>query len=321
MPQERADDARAADLFGVLVTFRRPADLEDHLARLRRQSRRFAHLVVVDNAAEQQAERLVRGHVQAGGGPVTYLASPDNSGAAGGIAQGLRAVLPLMSDQDWVVLLDDDNPPRSDETMEQLFAFALREASDPRVAAVGLTGARFDWRRGRLSRLADGDLHGTIDVDYVGGNQFPMLRAGAVRDVGVYRGELFWGLDDLDFGLRLRSRGYRVLVDGELVRWARREHGRLGLDRAPASALMTRSGWRQYYTLRNLIDILRRHDRSVLAARVACTRGFGKGVVHSVRHPRQARSTLDMTWRAVREGWSGDLGRTVEPDSTTTSSP
>jgi rhamnopyranosyl-N-acetylglucosaminyl-diphospho-decaprenol beta-1,3/1,4-galactofuranosyltransferase len=147
-----------------------------------------------------------------------------------------------------------------------------------------------------------------------------MLRVRAVRDVGVFRGELFWGLDDLDYGLRLRGCGYRVLVSGELVRWARREHGRLGLAQPTASATMTRSGWRQYYTLRNLVDILRRNDRSALAARVAVTRGLGKGLVHGARHPREARSTMGMTWRAVRDGWRGELGRSIEPDGTAVAS-
>jgi GT2 family glycosyltransferase len=247
---------------------------------------------------------------------VVYVASPDNSGAAGGIAQGLRCVLDLASADDWVVLLDDDNPPQSDELFERLFTFALSEAGDPRVAAVGLTGARFDWRRGRLTRLADAALHGTLDVDYVGGNQFPMLRVGAVRDVGVFRGELFWGLDDLDFGLRLRRSGYRVLLSGELAHWARSFHGRLGIAQSSPSASMTRTTWRQYYTLRNLVDILRTNGRSLLAARVAMTRGVGKGIVHGARHPRDARPTMSLTWRAIRDGWRGRLGRSVEPDAT-----
>lgn len=298
-------------LFGVLVTYRRPDDLEMHLASLRTQSRTLDRLTVVDNAPDASNERLVATFAE--NVPARYLPSTHNSGAAGGIAQGLRATLPLAADRDWVVLLDDDNPPRADDVLERLFDFAQREQSDVRVGAVGLTGSRFDWNRARLLRLRDDDLDGTLDVDFIGGNQFPMLRVGAVRDVGVFRDELFWGLDDLDFGLRLRRRGYRVLVSGELVRWARAFHGRLGLAQSKAGVSMDRIAWRQYYTLRNLIDILRRNGHPWLAARVAATRGLGKAMVHAARAPRTGVVNLRLTTRAIADGWRGHLGCTVEP--------
>jgi rhamnopyranosyl-N-acetylglucosaminyl-diphospho-decaprenol beta-1,3/1,4-galactofuranosyltransferase len=299
-------------LFGVLVTYRRPRDLEEHLTILRKQTRAIEHLYVVDNAPDSRNRELVatyRAHA-----PVTYVASPENSGAAGGIAQGLRACLPSTEDGDWIVLLDDDNPPTSDDVLARLFHFATAHAR-PDVGAVGLTGARFDWRRGRLMRLDDDELDGTIDVDFIGGNQFPTLRAGAVRDVGVYRDELFWGLDDLDYGLRLRAGGYRVLVSGELVRWARQQHGRLGLGRPGPSIASSRVAWRQYYTMRNLIDILRRRGRPGLAARVALTRGVAKGLVNAAGNPKTAVTTMRLSTRAVADGWSGRLGRTLDPSA------
>jgi glycosyltransferase involved in cell wall biosynthesis len=297
-------------LFGVLVTYRRPTDLEEHLTILRKQTRALDHLYVVDNAPDARNRALVDAYREHA--PVTYVASADNSGAAGGLAQGLRACLPATSAFDWVVLLDDDNPPTADDVLERLFDFAVEHAASD-LGAVGLTGARFDWRRARLVRLDDDELHGPIDVDFVGGNQFPMLRSGAVRDIGVYRDELFWGLDDLDYGLRLRADGYRVLVSGELVHWAREQHGRLGLGRQGPSTAMSRVPWRQYYTLRNLIDIMRRSGHDGLAARVALTRGVGKGVVHAARAPRQAGPTLRLTSRAIGDGWKGRLGRTIDP--------
>jgi rhamnopyranosyl-N-acetylglucosaminyl-diphospho-decaprenol beta-1,3/1,4-galactofuranosyltransferase len=304
-------DSTSPRLFGVLVTYRRPHDLEEHLTSLRKQSRALDQLIVVDNDPDPANERQVdsyRAHA-----PATYVPSACNTGAAGGIAQGLRAALRIADERDWVVLLDDDNPPSSDDLLERLFALAGDTQDDARIGGVGLTGARFDWRRARLTRFADEELDGTLDVDFVGGNQFPMLRVAAVRDVGVYRGELFWGLDDLDFGLRLRANGYRLLVSGELFRWARALHGRLGLGDT-TSVLASRIAWRQYYTLRNLIDILRINGHPWLAFRVALVRGVVKSLAQFMMPTRHA--DLRLAARAVADGWRGNLGRTVEPATT-----
>jgi glycosyltransferase involved in cell wall biosynthesis len=302
-------------LYGVLVTFRRPDELKNHLACLERQTTPIDHLFVVDNAPDPANRAMVDEH-DAAGHRSTYVASPDNSGAAGGIAQGLRAALHHASDDDWIVLLDDDNPPRVDDLFERLVAITVEVADDRRVAAVGVTGARFDWSGARLRRPSDGELSGLLDVDFIGGGQFPLLRARVLRDVGVFRDDLFWGLDDLDFGLRARRAGYRLVLSGELTHWAREFHGRLGVGATNASASMSQPPWRRYYTLRNLIDILRRHDRSLLAARVAATRGFGKATLHMVRHPRSGWPLFRLTARAVRDGWQGRLGRRVEPGGT-----
>jgi GT2 family glycosyltransferase len=298
-------------LLGVLVTYRRPGDLQRHLDVLRKQSRRVAHLVVLDNAPDATNAAIVAGYGEHA--PAIYVASAGNAGAAGGIAQGLRATLTHARDDDWIVLLDDDNPPRSDDTLEQLWSFVRANATDPTVGAIGLTGSRFDRRCGRFVRLRDDELDGALEVDFVGGNQFPMLRVATVRDVGVFRGELFWGLDDLDYGLRMRAAGYRVLVSGELVRWAREFHGRLGLEQAGAAVGTSRRPWRQYYTLRNLIDILRRNELDGVALRVIATRGLGKATVNMLRHPRRDREVWRLSLRAVRDGWRGTLGRTLDP--------
>lgn len=298
-------------LLGVLVTFRRPDDLQRHLDVLRKQSLRVEHLVVVDNAPDARNEAIVAGYGEHA--PATYVASADNAGAAGGIARGLRAALTRSHDDDWIVLLDDDNPPRADDTLERLWSFARANFADATVGAVGLTGSRFDRRRGRFVRLRDDELDGALDVDFIGGNQFPMLRVATVRDVGVFRGALFWGLDDLDYGLRMRSAGYRVLVSGELVRWAREFHGRLGLEQPGAAVGTSRRPWRQYYTLRNLVDILRRNGLHGVALRVMATRGVGKSTANLLRHPSRDRGVWRLSLRAVRDGWRGALGRTIDP--------
>jgi GT2 family glycosyltransferase len=308
-------------LWGVLVTYRRPDDLRRHLEVLATQTRPPDHLVLVDNAPCEESEHLLEGY-RAAGLAATYLPSPENLGAAGGIAAGMREVLSRADDEDWLVSLDDDNPPRRDDLLARLTELAVRlHRRDPAVAGTGVTGARFDWRRARLRPFDDGELVGDLAVDYVGGNQFPTLLVGALRRVGTFRADLFWGLDDLEFGLRLRRAGYRLVVAGELARWAREYHGRVGRPHGRVSAQGRLVPWRRYYTLRNLVFVLRWHGRDPTAARVALVRGLGKATAIALRHPGRARVELGVTVAAIRDGWAGRLGRRMEPGATRVGGP
>ena len=300
-------------LIGVLVTFRRPAELSISLARLARQDRPLDHLVVVDNDRSARTADLVDEFVRQGN-DASYVATSENLGPAGGIAIGMEHALRRASDSDWIVLVDDDDPPGEPNVISNIADFGSDMlAADPRTAGVGLVGARFDWKRGRLNRVGDAELIGAVPVDYIGGNQFPFYLASAVRDVGTFATNLFFGFDDLEYGLRLRRGGYRLFAAGSLWLDQRRKEGRLGLHVRPASAL-GEPGWRRYYSLRNTIHILRSNGRNATAARVAVVRGIAKPLVNLPRSPRGAWRHLRLGARACRDGWMGKMGRTIEPD-------
>jgi GT2 family glycosyltransferase len=304
---------RSSRLYGVLVTFRRPAELRDTLHRLADQARRLDHLVVVDNAPVPENEAVLDGY-RATGGEADYLPAPENLGPAGGIALGMEHVLRLAGDADWVVTLDDDDPPADPGQLARLETFAHRMAeTDPRVGAVGLVGARLDPRRGRLRRLADHELRSAVTVDYVGGDHFPFVKVGAIREVGPFRKELFFGFDDLDFCIRLKRAGYRIYVDGDAGAVRRASLHRMGIEKRPDVRLGEPS-WRRYYSLRNMIVILRSHGRWPAAMRLTMVAGIGKPLANLVRTPRQAVRHLRLNLRACRDGWTGRLGRRVEPE-------
>jgi glycosyltransferase involved in cell wall biosynthesis len=299
-------------LHAILVTYRRPADLRVTLRRLGEQERPPDRLVVVDNAADPGAEQTAA-EARASGLTVEYVAAPENLGPAGGIALGMRRILEAAAPEDWVVLVDDDDPPEEPGALARLERFAGRMISkDPRTAGVGLMGARFDWRRGRPVRVPDRELDGVVAVDYVGGNKLPMYRVEAIHQVGPFRPELFFGFDDLEFGLRLGARGYALYVDGGAWRTRRADRGRLGRNRFPSSVL-DQPSWRRYYSLRNVIWILRQHGRDLTAAKLALLGGVGKPLANVVRAPRLATRHLRLNWEALRDGWTGRMGRTVEP--------
>lgn len=301
-------------LVGVLVTFHRPRELSKVLDRLEAQDRQLDYLVVIDNGPSTMTEDIVHRHPEAARS-VEYLAMPDNLGFAGGVARGMERALELATARDWVVVLDDDDPPTSSTVLREMASFATAmKRQDVRTAAVGLTGARFDWRRGRIRRVPDAALEGGVPVDYVAGGHLPLYSVSAIREVGPFSRALFFGLSEIEYGLRLRRAGYTIYGHGELWLRGRARAGRLNTVIRPGLRL-PELGWRRYYGLRNTIYVLRTYGHPGSALRVTLVRGLAKPIANLPLGPRSALSHLRLNWRACRDGWTGRMGRVVEPDA------
>lgn len=294
---DRTPPGAAPLLIGVLVTYRRPAELESTISALANQSRPPDYLLVVDNDPERSAERIAAAH--------EYLPSGDNLGPAGGLAIGVAAALRRAREDDWIILLDDDDPPAAHDELERLMALA--QAADADVGGVGLVGARYSRLRGQVVRVPDTDLTGLVEVDCIGGGQLPLYRASALTTVSL-SSELFFGFDDLDLGLRLRAKEWRLLVDGEMWVERRRTAGRMGLSANAIRATSTPPAWRRYYSNRNLVLIARRWG-AWTAPLISCF----YGVARSVRSYRDGRKEGTYALRGVVDGILGRSGRRVEP--------
>lgn len=299
-------------LHGVLITYRRPADLATILAALAGQTRRLATLVVVDNDPGPETRALVEAATDAAG-EVCYVAAPENLGPAGGLALGMDRALRTAVDGDWLVTLDDDNPPQWTGAFADLAEFGRRmRARQSRVGCVGIVGGMHDLDRGMGGRLPDDRLSGPIEVAYISGGGLPFFAAEAVRAVGVPDPRLFFGFDDLEYGLRLGAAGWPVIASGDLWLRSRQCAGRLGVAGGPSRSLQPLS-WRRYYSLRNMMWILREHGRPVVAARVGLRATVVKPLYNLPRQPRLALAHAAVGARAMRDSFTGRLGRTIEP--------
>lgn len=300
-------------VLGLLVTFNRPTELANHLDVLGRQTVQLDELLVVDNGDDQHVQETIERH-QPPGIDTKVLRTGANLGPAGGIQTGMERLLKTAGPNDWIVLLDDDDPPHRDDALERLISFARKQNSaDPAVGVVGGTGTRFDRRRGRIRRIPDAELSGIVDVDYVAGGQLPLISVAAIRSAGPFRGDLFFGFDDLEFGLRVRDAGWRIVLDGDLAHWSRERAGRLGPR--VGGARLTRAGvpWRRYYSVRNLVAIERWHGTLWGAVRVSLAVGLAKPLLMCARAPRQNWPHLVFGLRAIRDAWTGRMGRRVNP--------
>jgi glycosyltransferase involved in cell wall biosynthesis len=298
-------------LHGVLVTYRRPADLENMLVRLAEQARQLDSLVVIDNDPGESARDVVAAY-GAGRGGVSYVAAGANTGPAGGIATGMEFVLNHAADDDWIVLLDDDDPPRTCDMLGMLEEFGTRlRKNDASVGGVGKSGTDFNVALARAQRVPDEMLVGAVPTDCVAGNQLPFYSVHAVRRTGVFDRALFFGFEELEYGLRLRSAGFQLFAHGQLWRRDREHHGRLGM-RTPPDVRVSAATWRRYYSLRNMIYILRRGGHGLPALRLA-VRNVAKPIVNLPLSPRLALSNLGLNLAAIRDAYLGRMGRTVSP--------
>lgn len=301
-------------LHGVLVTYNRPGELEFFLEALCLQTHKLDSLTVVDNRPSPESRNAVRS-LEAVAPIVTYLPMGENVGPAGGIARGMLQVLTHAEPQDWIVLFDDDDPPEDRSLLSDLIS-ARREAVSrySRLAGFGASGARFDLTRGRVVRVPDEELGGGIvEVHWIGGNQFPMYHVAAVRQEGPFDEYLFFGFDDLEYGLRLRAAGFTVAVSGSIHRARRAAANRLGLTPSHQLALAPPT-WRRYYSLRNLIVLLLRYGSRSAAASLALQVGLFKPLARLPMQPRLALAHLRLNCRAIRDAYARRLGRTVSPD-------
>ena len=229
----------------AIVTFRRASTLGEVLRSISNQTMPPSLTVVADNDSEQSARAVVEDHQEGWPGELLYVPVGENRGPAGGWAAAVQAAQQLVDERgDWVLVVDDDDPLES----PGLLALHLGAAEHQRVevAAVGLRGARLNRRRARLQRVITPE--GTSEqVDYLASGGAPIYRWDVIDQMGFFRPDLFFGFEDLDYGLRLKAAGYHLLVTP-----------RPSLQEVSDTS-SSRSPWREYYKTRAFVWILKHH--------------------------------------------------------------
>jgi glycosyltransferase involved in cell wall biosynthesis len=300
-----------AKIHGVLVTYQRGEQLKDYFDALAAQTRRLDSLVVIDNDPQESARWIVEEHGLAGT-DINYVALGDNTGPAGGIAHGMRIILEFASDDDWIFTLDDDNPPRTSEMMGELERFGNElRTSELNVGGVGLVGGRFDNTRGQFTTVADDELRGAVLTSYIGGGHLPCYCVDAIRVVGVFDEQYFFGLEELEYGLRMLDHGFSMYAHGDLWRRERERAGRLDRKVSP-DRKVGETHWRRYYSLRNLVFLMREREQPLMALRISLL-NLGKPLYNLPRSPSLACQNLRQNVRAIYDAYMGHMGRTVSP--------
>jgi GT2 family glycosyltransferase len=285
---------------GLLVSRRRPRDTDETLAQVVAQTLPLRLLVVVNVEADPETQGVVAAW-SARHPHVEYLPVAENVGPAGAVGIGVELVLRRCPEAQFIALFEDDEPPPDPGSLARLVGHLDRQDPAHRIGGVGFSGAQFSARSAILQRpRLTGE--GGADVDYISGGYMPVFRRALLDEVGTYDRTLFFGLEELEFGLRARDAGWRLQIIG--ADWG---------ERRRAGVTLRDWSWRRYYTQRNLIVILLRRKRWLTALYVAVGRGLIKPLLWLPKEPRLAGRYLRYNAAAFRDAVTGRLGLTLPP--------
>lgn len=259
---ERASPTVAA----VVVTHNRKSLLRQCLHAIQAQTHPVTDIIVVDNASTDGTTTMVRRDFP----DVTLRALEENRGGAGGFYEGMKVATSRAVD--WIWVMDDDAEPMSD-ALQQLFSTEYhRDAKTAGLASLRVNpsgtvqkGSVGWYDPFRMTYDRDIDGASVVEIGYatfVG----LLVRAEAVREVGLPEAGFFiWG-DDNEYVLRLAKCGQVYLVrESEIV------HHDASKSKEVPTSLWARfwgerpvaSYWRRYYLLRNKLLIVQKHAQNL----------------------------------------------------------
>lgn len=238
----------------VVVTHNRPALLKSALDALRSQTIDLQNIVVVDNASRQETVELLQREPG-----LEVLRMEHNAGGSGGFAAGMEQALRMQPK--WIWLLDDDVIVQ-DNTLENLLC--PQEHIDYDAGAVAVLCPAVE-EGGKLALMHRRYFDpSTLRESVVPRQQYKypfveistasfvgfLVRADAVRQVGLPDARFFLSYDDTEYSLRLKGAGYTLW----LLPASRADH------RRPSNARLRDQpfGLKHYYNLRNRLIVYRK---------------------------------------------------------------
>jgi GT2 family glycosyltransferase len=256
-----------------IITKDRPHELIKTIKKLLDQTYPPNYILVVDNGSNNESRELINDLKNT---RISHYSVGNNSGPAGGAYWGMKLLFDMGFD--WVLWVDDDDPPKFDNLIEELFDIVHCNDSSF-LGMVGSVGERFDRKKGKIVRFNDEQLTGFLEVDTISGNMFPLV-SKRTFDKGIlpYK-NLFFGFEDLDFGLSIKRAGLKIITSGHLHLKHREVSGRLNLKKKKSFKRSIYSIWREYYSVRSLIYILLHKEKSFIGALSCITRNLIKSVL------------------------------------------
>lgn len=242
----------------VVVTYNRKSLLEQCLLGIGRQTRPVDTVLVIDNASTDGTSRWLHEWLPATLPQGTVNQLTTNRGGAGGFAEGLRQAVDRGAD--WIWMMDDDAVPHPD-ALEQLMQIACDNANV--YGSLATSGDETSWIMTLLgtSRTITTRVHDIPTQAEV--QMLPFLgffiHRSLVERIGVPDAGFFIAADDVEYCLRARKAGSKILVAGQ----SRIEHpkSRPYKVRLPGYTLtcLALPPWKRYYDTRNRLLIARRY--------------------------------------------------------------
>jgi GT2 family glycosyltransferase len=256
-----------------IITKDRPIELIETIKKLFSQSFPPSYILVVDNGSQSESRDLID---DLNDSRISHHLTGYNAGPAGGAYLGMKLL--FEKGYDWVLWVDDDDPPKFDNLIEDLFDIIYHNDNNY-LGMIGAVGERFNRNKGKIVRLKNEQLKGFLEVDTISGNMFPLVSKRTFEKGILPNENLFFGFEELDFGLSLKRAGFKILTSGTLHLKHRIEAGRLNLINNKNQKKIYSSLWREYYSARNLAFILFHQEKSLIGTLNCICRNIVKSFV------------------------------------------
>jgi GT2 family glycosyltransferase len=245
-----------------IITYKRPEILKKTIGLLFSQTMPPKKILIVDNDIDETARQVKNAYSDS---LVAYFPVGSNSGPAGGAYWGLKIL--FEEGWEWVLWVDDDDPPSAPNQIETICNLGFKNQIISKVGMVGASGVLFDRKKWLIKRLLDKSLNGSLDVDMVAGNQFPLVHK-SVYDVGILPNpDLFFGFEDLEYCYRIKNAGFRILVDGDEILRLRKMFKKFNNKKLRGGKKKLIHLWREYYSMRTLAFMIRSEKSYILKSK------------------------------------------------------
>jgi len=291
--QAGAQAASVQRIAAVIVTYEPDADFAE---RLRRVVGQVGRVIIVDNSERAPGRQSLRGIDP---GTVELIENGGNEGVARALNQGLRRAVQLGCT--WVLTLDQDS--EIDPGLVQALV-ALYDRC-PFRDRVGLIGANARSKHsGRLAVRCREPQREYVEVKttITSGS---LMALSAYRAVGPFRDDFFIEGVDLEYCLRLRKYGFRILLSCQ----PRMTHaaGNMAERRLAGRTVVVanHAPWRYYYVTRNLVKVSRMYAwREPAWVASACV-NLAKAIVKMLLFEEQRAEKVA---RMIVGAWDGATG-------------
>jgi len=237
-----------------IMTYERPHILKGTIEKIMAQTMPPEKIIVVDNSESWDTKYLI----EALGHPtVAYHRVGYNAGPAGAAKIALQKL--TEEGYQWIYWGDDDDPPMFNDSFEKLFQIVNNESLKT-LGLIGGVGHFFNRRTGTISRVSTELIRSceAIEVDSVAGGQTMIVNSEIVKMGILPDVNFFFGFEELDFCLKVKKGGFKIMVSTDLFIRAREKYDRLSYKRPLYIKKEITALKRQYYSIRNLLVILKR---------------------------------------------------------------
>lgn len=251
----------------VVLTWNGLEDTRRCLKSLERSNYRDLSIIVVDNGSIDGTQNAVRAeHPE-----IILIENGTNLGFAEGNNVGIRHAIETL-DADLVFLLNNDAWVEP-ETITRLVHRGMKEPDagvisplilfPPDTGLIWFAGARFDPNRVRSGYVtgyrAPAETLPSLESEIERATGAAMLVTRETVDrTGGFDRQLFFLYEDVDWSLRIRAVGLKLVLEKTARVYHRVGGSQEGTEHSPTAA---------YYGIRNHLEVMRRFGRSPTAAR------------------------------------------------------